>query len=109
MKTKISTKSHYVRTDGWRGYSEPINAVGGCNCTGDWSDSPCPTYVVKDELGRFKSKLRKANIRFKQFVTRSSNLFCVKVWVLVAPEDKERAMEIAKAHVEDNTRLFYTA
>jgi len=104
----ISTKTQYINTDGWRGYSEPINAVGGCNCTGDWSDSPCPTSVVQDELKRFKVKLKQANIKYKQHVTRSSNVFCVKVYILVAPENKEQAKEIAEEHVKDNTRLFYT-
>jgi len=104
----ISTKTEYIRTDGWRGRVQPINAVGACNCTGDWADSPCPTRVVQDELKRFKAKLKQAGIRFKQHVGKTSNLFCVSVYILVAPEDKERAKEIAKSHVEDNTRLFYT-
>jgi len=47
MSNHISTKSRWVSTDGWRGYSEPINGIGGCNHTGSWSDSPCPTHVVK--------------------------------------------------------------
>jgi hypothetical protein len=107
--SNISTKSHYVQTDGWRGYSEPINAIGGCNCTGDWSDSPCPTYVVLRELGDFKTILRKNKIRFKQYVSRTSNVFCVKIFILVNPEDKEKGLVLSKEYEKkEGVRLFYS-
>ena len=42
--------THYIRTDGWRGYEEPVYAVAGANNTGDYSDSPCPTDICMTEL-----------------------------------------------------------
>jgi hypothetical protein len=102
----ISKKTKWVRTDAWRGYVQPINAVGCCNCTGDWSDSPCPTSVVKKEITGFKKLLKKEGIRHKTFVTQSSNVFMVKVNILVHPNDRERALAIADEY-QENTRLFY--
>ena len=32
----ISVKTKWVSTDGWRGYTLPINSIGGCNNTGSW-------------------------------------------------------------------------
>ena len=103
----ISEKKIWVRTDGWRGYEQPVNAVGCCNWTGDFYDSPCPTKVVKAEIGDFKKLLKKNGIKYKKLITKSSNVFMVKVHILVHPNDKERASELAKEH-EKNTRLFYS-
>jgi hypothetical protein len=102
----ISEKKTWIKTDAWRGYSQPINAVGCCNHTGDWSDSPCPTKVVNEEINGFKKLLKKNGIKHKKLVTISSNVFMVKVNILVHPNDRERALELAKEH-EQNTRIFY--
>ncbi len=102
----ISEKTKWVKMDGWRGYEQPINAVGCCNCTGDYADSPCPTKVVNEEIDGFKKILKQHGIKHKKKVTVSSNVFMVKVNILVHPKDRERALELAKAHKE-NTRLFY--
>ncbi len=108
MSNHISTKSRWVSTDGWRGYSEPINGIGGCNHTGSWSDSPCPTHVVKSELDGFKKILRQNKIKFKQFVTQSSNVFCQHVYILVNPTDRERGLELSKEYSRrEGIRLFY--
>jgi hypothetical protein len=107
MSKHISTKTKWVSTDGWRGYSEPINAVGGCNHTGSFSDSPCPTNVVKTEIENFRKKLRQNKIRSKLLVTQSSNIFCQHVYVLVHPDDRQRGLVISKQH-QDETRLFYS-
>lgn len=109
MSKHISTKSQWISTDGWRGYSEPINSIGGCNHTGGWEDSPCPTHVVKRELDGFKKILRKHKISFKQFVTQSSNVFCQHVYILVHPDDKERGLELSKEYQnQEGIRLFYS-
>lgn len=105
MKT-ISTKRKWVSTDGWRGYMTYTNAVGGANDTGSSSDSPCPSDVRKKEIGSFCSKLRKAGIRYRTIWGQTSNVFCVSQQVLVDPENRERALEIAKEHAKE-TRLFY--
>lgn len=103
----ISTKTKYIRTDGWRGYEQPINAVAGANTTGSYEDSPCPESVCKSELDGFKKLLRKAGIKFRQTVNSTSNVFCAHVYVLVAPEDREKALELAEQYKE-GTRLFYS-
>jgi hypothetical protein len=102
----ISEKKTWVRTDGWRGYEQPINAVGGANNTGTWSDSPCPTHVALAEIEAFRKQLRKVGIRSKLLGCATSNVFCQHIYVLVHPENRERAYEIAKGH-ENDTRLFY--
>ena len=104
----ISTKTKYVRTDGWRGYTEPINAIGGCNHTGSWSDSPCPTDVVKRELNGFKKILKQNGIRFRTLVCNTTNVFCQHVYILVDPENRERGLELSKDYSRvEGIRLFY--
>ena len=103
----IGEKKVWIKTDGWRGYAQPINAVGGCNHTGSWSDSPCPTNEVQSEIESFRKKLRKEGIRSKLLSCVTSNVFCQHVYVLVHPQDKERAYKIAEVH-ENETRLFYS-
>lgn len=103
----ISEKKIWVRTDGWRGYEQPINAIGGANDTGSWSDSPCPTKVALAEIEAFRKQLRREGIRSKMLICRSANVFCIHRYVLVHPENRERAYEIAKAHENNDTRLFY--
>ena len=105
--SNISTKTKYVRIDGWRGYLQPINAVGGANDTGSWSDSPCPSHICKAEVQAFTKMLRKDGISYKTTSGGTSNVFCGKRYVLVAPEDRDRALVIAEEHTKD-TRLFYT-
>jgi hypothetical protein len=104
--TTISTKTRYERTDGWRGRVVPVNAVGGANDTGTWSDSPCPSHLVKGEIDGFKSLLRKAGIRHRTHWGRSSNVFMNIRYVLVTPEDRGRALEIAEEYGNE-TRWFY--
>lgn len=107
MSTYISKKKRWVSTDGWRGYYEPINAIGGANSTGSWSDSPCPSNVCETEINEFRKQLRKEKIPSKLMVCNTSNVFCVHVYILVPPEFRERGLELAKEH-QRNTRLFYS-
>lgn len=102
----ISTRKIWIDTDGWRGYEQPINAVCGANDTGMWSDSPARSDVREKELNMVKTILRKNRIRFKQTVCRSSNVFCVHVYLCVSKEDKERATELIEPLIEE-TRLLY--
>ena len=106
MTKYISTKSEWIRTDGWRGYLQPLNAVAGANNTGSWDDSPCPSHICEREIKEYRSILRQNKIRSRLKVCQTSNVFCVHVYVLVHPDDKERALELAKEH-QNNTRLFY--
>lgn len=106
-QSPISTKMGYVRTDGWRGYSQPIHAVAGANDTGTYNDSPCPSHVREDEISRFTKKLKAEGIRYKTKWCQTSNVFCMHQYVIVSETDHARAYEIAKEHEKDNTRLFY--
>jgi hypothetical protein len=109
MGNYIGEKKVWVSTNGWSGYEKPENSVGCCNCTGDWSDSPCPTSVVKSEIEGFKTILKKHGIRHKKVVTKSSNVFMVKVHILVHPNDRERGLELSREYQrKQGVRLFYT-
>ena len=107
MKKYISTKTEYISTDGWRGYVQPINAVAGANDTGTSSDSPCPSHVCEKEIKEYRTILRKNKIQSRTMSCQSSNVFCVHMYVLVHPYDRDKALELAKEHIP-NTQLFYT-
>ncbi len=102
----ISTKKVWVSTSGWRGYMTYTNAVGGANDTGSWDDSPCPSSQRKAEIDGFIKKLKVEKIKYRTLWGQTSNVFCVAQFVLVAPEDHERAYEIAELHAKE-TSLFY--
>jgi predicted phosphodiesterase len=107
---KFTTKKHWVRIDGWRGYEEPIYYVAGANDTGTFSDSPCPTHQAKSELAGVRSVLRKAKIKSKQIITRSTNAFCIHRYLIVTPADFERAKELVNEYYQTarhETRLLY--
>jgi hypothetical protein len=108
MKTKISTKTHYVRTDAWRGYVEPIDAVCGANDTGTWSDSPCRSEVADKELAMARAILKKAKIPSKHMVCESSNVFCAHRYLVVPSEDTERGRELIQPIIGE-TYLLYIA
>lgn len=105
---KISVKSAWKNTDGWRGYYQPIFAVCGANDTGGWDDSPCPTSVRIAELKKAKAILRKAGIPFKQVMTRTSNVFCVHFYLVAHEDDVEKAKDLIAPIVHD-CRLLYIA
>jgi len=108
MQTKISTKTGYVRTDGWRGYSQPVFAVGGANDTGSYYDSPCPSSVREKEINGFIEKLKAAGIKYRTKWCQSSNVFCQHFYVIVSEADHAKAYEIAKEYEkQDGIRLFY--
>ena len=102
----ISLKKKYIRTDGWRGYEEPINAVCGANDTGGWSDSPCPTNTCLNELNRAKEVLKKAKIHYKQTWCKTTNIFCIHRYICVPENQKEMAKELIQPLISE-TRLLY--
>lgn len=104
--TNISMRTIWVATSGWRGYETFVNAVAGANDTGTWSDSPCPTPAREREIGMAKTALRKAGIRHRTAWARTSNCFSMGQHVLVAPEDRARAIEVLTP-IEQETRLLY--
>jgi hypothetical protein len=102
----ISLKKKYVKTDGWRGYEEPVNAVCGANNTGNWSDSPAPEIVCLAELKKAKDILRQNKIPYKQTWCKSSNVFCIHGYICVHEANKEKAKILLEPLVND-TRLLY--
>lgn len=104
----FDTSTKYVRTGGWRGYSEPKFACAGANDTGMYSDSPCPSNVRENELGEVKKLLIKEGIKTKQIVCESSNVFCVHVYLVPMLKHVDRAREIVREYIQNNeTRLLY--
>jgi hypothetical protein len=99
-------KMRYVKTDGWRGYSEPITAVCGANNTGSWSDSPCPEHICLSELDQAKTELIKENIPYSFTWAETSNVFCVHGYILVKGKIRQRAKELIKPLISE-TRLLY--
>ena len=102
----ISRKTKWVNTGGWTGYGSFENAVAGATDTGTWDDSPCPTPVRKREIGMAKTALRKAKIPHVTAWAQTSNCFSVKQHVLVAPGDRERAIELLKPLVGETQLLW---
>jgi hypothetical protein len=100
MKKYISTKTEYISTDGRRDYVQPINAVAGANGNDIWDDSPCPSHVCEKEIKEYSSILRKYKIQ-------SRTMSCgVHTYVLVHPDDRDKALQLAKEY-HPNTVLFY--
>jgi hypothetical protein len=111
-KTKImetiSVKKRYVKTDGWRGYEQPIYAVCGANNTGNWSDSPCPSNVCEKEIKQARAILRANKIPSKISVCQSSNVFCVHVYLVVPASKVEEGKKLIEPIVNE-CRLLYIA
>jgi len=104
----FSKKITWIATDGWRGYSQPLFAVGGANCTGSSWDSPCPTNITEQEIMLMRSALRKAKINTRLMVCRSSNVFCVDVYIIVKPKDLEQGRAVVKQLLKEvDTTLAY--
>lgn len=106
MKATISRKTKYTPSDGWRGVTEPINAVAGANDTGMYDDSPCRSDICKRELNSVKTILKNAGIKCVTMACNSSNVFMIRRFVLTAPEDRKRALELIKPLVHDTTLLY---
>lgn len=103
----ISTKKEWIPTNAWRGRYQPIHAVAGANNTGSWSDSPCPSHICEAEIKGYRTILRKNKIRSKIVACPTSNVFCMGVYVCVHPDDRDKALDIAREY-EPGTELFYT-
>jgi hypothetical protein len=103
---RISRKTKWVSTSGWRGYSEPVNAAAGANDTGTWDDSPCPSGTATRELDEYKKRLRKEKIPFTEMNCETSNVFCVNRYVLVPDEHLVRAADIAEEMSHDTSLLY---
>ena len=90
------TTKRYHKIDGWRGYPVPALAIVGASDTGGWDDSPCPSREVKAELRRFQREvLKPAGIASRTRIGHSSNVFCVKRWLVVNKEDFDKSARLA--------------
>ena len=93
---------------GYSYYTRPIYAVIGCNDTGGWSDSPCPTDTVNDELSAIKNVLKAAGIETKEQIEETSNVFCIRRFLIVQPAFIHHAKVVVNSYLENNfTRLVY--
>lgn len=105
--------SRYHRLDGWRGYRVPGPAVAGASDTGTFPDSPAPSDQVKAEIRRLQREvLRPAGIPSRQRWGSSSNVFCGKRWLCVAPQDWARAKPLVDAWLTEHkydTRFIHDA
>ena len=89
------TTKRYHKIDGWRGYSVPALAIVGASDTGTWDDSPCPSNLVKAELRRFQREvLKPAGIASRTRYGASSNVFCMKRWLVVKQNDFDTAAKV---------------
>lgn len=101
----MRARARYHRIDGWRGYWIPGRAIVGVSDTGTAPDSPAPSDKVRAELGRFRREaLRPAGIRSRVRWGNSSNVFMGKRWLEVAPQDFERAAQIAVDWLDEHNR-----
>lgn len=79
----ISVKKEWIRSDAWRGYERPINWICSVNDTGTWYDSPYNSNEVKKDLESVKKLLKKYGIKYRSVTCRTSNVFCVKRYLVV--------------------------
>lgn len=89
-------KGKWVSTDAWRGYQQPAGAIAGASDTGSWSDNPCPSIEVKKEIDMLKKELEESGIRTTEKLTRSSNVFMAKRWLIALPEKEVFGKQLAK-------------
>lgn len=104
----FDTTTHYIRTDGWRGYSEPIYGICGANDTGMYEDSPCRTDKCLFELEGAAKCL--GTIPYKMIAEQTSNVFCIHRYLIVPPQHIKEARELFAAYFEeakDKTSLLY--
>lgn len=96
-------QKRYHRIDGWRGYSIPAKAIAGGSYTGDWEDSPLAGAGLAGEISQFRREvLRPLGITARGIWGDSSNVFCMKRWLVVSDKDFPRAAEAASEWFAEN-------
>jgi len=95
-------KGKWIKTDAWRGYYQPANAVAGSSDTGTLSDSPAPSDKVKNELDDLRKFLKQKGISSRMRLSKSSNVFMAKRWVIVSPSDFRKAKKLADSYLVKN-------
>jgi hypothetical protein len=105
-EVRISKRTKYIRTDGWRGYTQPRDAVAGANDTGDAYDSPCPSKTATAELKMLTDRLDQEKILWIEVGANTTNVFCIHRYIITQKKDRARASAIA-AELKPETRLLY--
>ena len=104
-RLSFSKKTKWVSTDAWRGYEQPVYAVAGASDTGSWSDSPNPSIDVENEMNMIKKELSQSGIPTKEVITRSSNVFMGKRWLIapksIYPKAKKKSKDILKKLIKE--------
>lgn len=108
-RLSFSKKTKWVSTDAWRGYEQPVYAVAGASDTGSWSDSPNPSIDVEKEMNMIKKELAQIGVPTKEVVTRSSNVFMGKRWLIapkgIYPKAKKKSKELLKKMIKETSYL----
>jgi len=104
MKFKTPER-RFHRIDGWRGYYVPALAIIGASDTGMGYGSPCPSNEVTAEIQRFQDECLipmgiKSSIRYGT----TSNVFCIKRWLVVPEESFGIAAEAAINWIDEHDR-----
>ena len=89
-------RSSCMKIDGWRGYRKPMFAVEEVSDTGTWSDSPCPSNVAEETVKETIATLKARKVKAYEAFGTTSNVFCMKRYVIVRGIDYARAVEILK-------------
>lgn len=105
-KETISTKKEWIRSDAWRGYERPINWIVSANDTGTWDDSPYNSNSVNQDLNKAKKLLKKHGIKFRSVTCRTSNVFCIKRYLIVHENYLFTATKILNDELTDTDFLY---
>lgn len=111
LSKRFTEKNRWVKTDGWRGYYEPLYAVAGANDTGNWNDSPCPSDIATKDLNMVKRILSVNDIPHREIPCETSNVFCVHRYIIVPPFFYSKALSLVddfkKSESWKHTTLLY--
>ena len=106
----MTRKGKWISSGEDRGYFQPAGAIVGASDTG-WC-SPAPTLNVIKEIDMVKKELANLGIPTKQKVTRSSNEFIFKRWLITSPKKeimgKQRVKELMKK-IKSKIRYIHKA
>jgi len=83
----------------------PALAIVGASDTGTSYDSPCPTESALEEMKRFRKEvLRPLGIKSRIRWGTTSNVFCIKRWLVVPEESFGIAAEAAINWIDEHDR-----
>ena len=106
---KVQEASHWRwhKLDPYRGYKVPPYALAGTSYTGDSSDSPYPFEKIQPELDKLITYLNKNGLHPGLKHTESSNVFMIKIWIVVPNDEYQKARELVDNWLNENNSLHY--